>query len=164
MVTRWHLLRLPVRVQGRPRNWTLVQEVVVDWSSMTVEGFVLDSSPFRTLFLPSQNGVRVTPTGVEIVTRAVVEKRTRHWRQERIHNDWIYRRRQIYDGNGGVVGLLKDLVIDEETLVVRRIIVSRGLLADLLHGSVVVPVEQISQDAAGQIKIRHQGAGYQGTP
>ena len=164
MVTRWHLLRLPVRVQGRLRHWTLVQEVVVDWHSMTVEGFVLESSPFRTLFLPSQNGVRVTPTGIEILTRALVEKRTRRWRRDRIHDDWIHRRRQVYDGTGGAIGLLKDLVIDEETLVVRRIIVSRGLLADLLQGSLIVPVEQLAQDATGQIKIRQPGVGYQGTP
>ncbi|PSR34061.1 MAG: hypothetical protein C7B46_07310 [Sulfobacillus benefaciens] len=164
MVTRWHLLRLPVRVQGRLRHWTLVQEVVVDWQSMTVEGFVLESSPFRTLYLPSQNGVRVTPTGIEILTRALVEKRTRRWRRDRVHEDWIYRRRQVYDGTGGAIGLLKDLVIDEETLVVRRIIVSRGLLADLLQGSLIVPVEQLAQDATGQIKIRQPGVGYQGTP
>ncbi len=157
MVTRWHLLRLPVRVEGHQRHLTLVKNVVVDWSDLVLQGFVLESGPFRTLFLPADAGVRITTTGIEMASRSLVQRRNRRWRKQWVQSDWIYGRLLVHDPQDRVVGMVKDLIIDEDTLQVQSVVVSRGLLADLLYGALVVSAPTIWQDVSGKIKIDSLG-------
>ncbi|MDA8193940.1 MAG: PRC-barrel domain-containing protein [Thermaerobacter sp.] len=155
MVTEWHLHHLPVRFEGHDRPWTVVRHVVVDWPQWKVEGFILRTSPLRVLFV-GRDGVRVTVTGLEVRGRDAVVRRTRRWRRERMLASGNWRGMPVFAADGRLLGRLQDLVIDAETMTIARLVVSRGLLGDLMQGALQVPVLRVSEDN-GRIKIRRDG-------
>ncbi len=159
MVTRWHLINLPVRLVGRARHWTVVENVVISWPAGQVEGFTLHSGPFRTLFLPVGPGVAITPTGIEFAHRGLVERRSRRWVKQKIREDWVTRRIPVHDALDQLLGNIKDAVIDEKTVEVTDLVISQGLLADLLAGSLRLPLATLALNENGpeETKIHELG-------
>lgn len=157
MVTLWHLTHLPVRVTGQAKPWTIVDEVVVGWPDRKVTGFLLNSGPFRVLFLPVRSGVALTTTGLEMNHRTLVERKSRKWRHRVIHDVPRLKRRAVCDETGQLVGTVKDLVIDEKNMSIVELLVSRGLMEDLLTGGLRVPIDDVEEDGTGPIKIKKAG-------
>lgn len=159
MVTRWHLINLPVRLAGQARHWTVVDDVVITWPEGLVMGFTLRSGPFRTLFLPTGPGVEITPTGIEFMDRGLVERRSRKWVKQWIRDDWIRRRIPVQDPSGQLLGILTDAMIDDRSITVTDLVVSQGLLADLWEGSLRFPLATLTydDDGSGATKIHELG-------
>lgn len=159
MVTRWHLINLPVRLVGQTRHWTVVKQVVIAWPSGKVAGFTLHSGPFRTLFLPASPSVAITTTGIELSRRDLLERRSRKWAKQQLQSDWVSRRMPMHDATGQLLGIVKDAVLDEISMEVKDLVVSQGLLADLLGGSLRVPLNTIRciKDETGATKIQDLG-------
>lgn len=156
MVTEWHLRRLPVRITGQARPFTVVEHVVVSWSEGKVQGFILRSRPFQVLYVPASR-VLVTETGLQIADRSAVERKTRHWRRMHTTPEAHWRARDVVDSGGRFLGQAKDLVIDDRGLTLSQLVVSRGLLGDLLYGALEFPIAWARWDPSGQIKILCSG-------
>ena len=65
----------------------------------------------------------------------------------------------MYDAMGRLGGIVKDAVLDEISMEVKDLVVSQGLLADLLGGSLRVPLNTVRclQDASGMTKSLQLG-------
>ncbi|AUW93484.1 MAG: hypothetical protein C7B44_10980 [Sulfobacillus thermosulfidooxidans] len=155
MVTRWHLLHLPVSIAGRRGSWGWVDDIYCRWPDAVVEGFSVHTAISRR-FVPAE-AMRVTPMALLIDTPKYAQKMPRSW--------WNHRRRQVVsinqpvrDQDDQLVGRVKDFVIDENSLAIHHIVVSRGLLEDLMTGSLLIPAHQFSIDSNGRIKIHPTGA------
>lgn len=159
MVTRWHLINLPVRLAGQARHWTVVKHVMITWPAGKVSGFTLHSGPFRTLFLPVGPAVGITPTGIEFTRRDLLERRSRKWIKQQLQEDWVSRHMPMHDSRGRLLGIVKDAVLDEMSMEVKDLVVSQGLLADLLGGSLRVPLSTVRciEDGSGATKIQQLG-------
>ncbi|MCL5115570.1 MAG: PRC-barrel domain-containing protein [Firmicutes bacterium] len=153
MVSGWHITHLPVRVSGASRVWRIVDEVVVSWSEFRVEGFLLTPRPFRVLFIPGDAGVTVSTLGIEISERKTAERRSKHWRREVLKKQQQFKNRPVVDQTGRLHGRLKDFLFDERTLQLTHLIVSRGLMGDLLSGAYLVPVGEVTEMEPAAIKI-----------
>ncbi|MBX5466487.1 MAG: PRC-barrel domain-containing protein [Firmicutes bacterium] len=138
MVTRWHLLHLPVWVAEERRPWRRVQEVLLIWSEGRAAGVVLEHWWPEVLFVPAGEGLAIRPTGVWLAHRSLAVRRPRAWFREQAKSAAQWLGRPVVDGAGQEVGRLKDVVIDEETWTVAGAVISRGLLRDLLDGAWVV--------------------------
>ncbi len=155
MVTRWHLLHLPIRVSGQQRTLGFADELIVRWPDAVIEGFRVRVGVSRW-FVPRQI-VRVAAVALEISDRRLMESRPRKWWLARPEY-WDYANQPIFEDNGNLVGRIKDLMIDEKTLAVHQVVISRGLLADLITGTLRIPVHHLREDEAGRIKIGTGGA------
>ena len=157
MISRWHITHLPIWVSGRERPWNVVEDVVVNWEDFSVEGFLLPRRPFGALFIPSGTGARVTNLGVEITTRSAVERRPRRWRREVLGRDKLLKNRPVVDTLGILQGRFRDYLFDEKSLKVTHLVISRGVLGDLLSGALVVPVPEVLEMGGDRIKIYAPG-------
>ncbi len=159
MVTRWHLINLPVRLRGHSRHGTVIKDVVIEWPSGQVTGFILHSNVFRSRFLPLCPGVAITPRGVELAHRGLIEPRPRKWVKQTLQLDWITRRIPVHNAHGQLLGILNDAVIDEHSGLVKDLVISQGLLADLIKGSLRLPLDTlaVSDDASKETKIYERG-------
>ena len=157
MISGWHVTRLPVRVVGSTHSWRVVEEVVVSWPELAIEGFLLASRPFRPLFLPTTDALAVTPFGLEIVSPDQVVRRNRSWRKHVIGLQRQYKNRPVVDERGVVQGRLKDFLFDEGSMRLTHLIVSRGILGDLISGALVIPVKAIRDLTHNTIKIQASG-------
>lgn len=152
MVTGWHVAHLPVRVSEEARPFQSVQEVVVSWSDFSIAGVLLTPRPFRVPFVP-KGRFRMTALGVIVQERASVVHPDRSWLAAQRRADRLFLHRSVVDEQDRLLGRLKDVLIDENRLVVTHLVVSRGILGDLLVGSWIVPREAVVAHRAGVIKI-----------
>lgn len=157
MVSSWHLIHLPVRFYGEDRAWSVVDEVLISVYTWEVEGFILQSRPFRALYLPADAPHRVTPTGVEIPHKDILVRHTSRWRKERLNTAPQIKDRVVLGPNEAVVGRVKDVLIDEQSLRIEGLVVSRGVVGDLLSGALVLPVSNLAVPPQGSIKILSLG-------
>jgi uncharacterized protein YrrD len=155
MVTRWHLLHLPIRVAGQHHVMGFAEEVIIRWPGAAIEGFGLHSSKGHR-FLP-RDSVHVCAMALEIADRSLIETRTRQWWMAQ-RECWPFINQPVFAGNGQLIGRVKDVLIDENTLAIHQVVISRGLLADLVAGALLIPVHQFREDETGRIKIGTTGA------
>lgn len=94
----------------------------------------------------------MTVTGLELRDRGAIERRSRRWCRQQIERSHRWKGQAVLSSSNRFVGRVKDLVIDAPTMTIARIVVSRGLLEDLLSGALQVPIVQVA-DESGRIKI-----------
>ena len=157
MISGWHITHLPIWVAGRERPWRIVEDVVVNWEDFSVEGFLLPRRPFYALFVPGGAGARVSNLGVEIATRSMVERRPRHWRRDVVARQKHLKKMPVVDTLGILQGRLRDFLFDEKSLRVTHLVISWGVLGDLLTGALVVPVQEVLEMGGDRIKIYAPG-------
>jgi sporulation protein YlmC with PRC-barrel domain len=158
MLSGWHMTHLPVRIRPRSHPWKVVDEVVVSWPTLTVEGFALVPRIFGTPFLGHGDAVVVTTLGIEIKDKRQVQVKSRRWRMEALRRDQQFRRRPVIDQTGQLCGRVLDFLFDEQTWHVTHLIVSRGILGDLVQGALIVPIADIMEMGGQVIKISRTGA------
>lgn len=158
MVSGWHIVHLPVRLRGSTRTWQVVDEVVVSWKELRVEGFLLAPRPFGSWFLAGDDRiVRVTATGLEVPSVQAAQRMTRRWRRQTVAAQRAYRNGAVVDQWGRLHGRLKDFFFDEKSLSLTFLVVSRGIVGDLLSGARLVPVSEVTEIQPGTIKIYAPG-------
>ena len=81
-----------------------------------------------------------------------MEKHSRLWWNAR-HQQKVIMNQPIWSKTGELVGRVKDFMIDEVSLAVHDIVVSQGVLEDLLHGALIVSTRELVIDFDGRIKI-----------
>lgn len=164
VTTRWHLVHLPVRMEGTPCPWTWVEDVVVGWSERRVEGLLLRSRWFGGLYVAADRRVTVTGTGVELAGEDVVERRSWRWRRDFLRDPGrTLVGRAVVDARDQPLGSVKDLVIDEVNWTVTELVVSRGVVGDLLDGALAVPVWRVDQSITGCMKVAEDGQSEPGS-
>lgn len=158
MLSVWHVTHLPVRVTGEQRIRRLVEDVVVSWEEPRVEGFILSPRLFSSWYLPADaERMVVSEMGIETLRWDGVERRTRRWTK---HHEGVLgrlRNRPVVDQEGRLCGRLKDLIFSEHTFRVEALVVSRGILGDLLSGTVLVPTGDVTEIGGEAIKIYAHG-------
>ncbi len=157
MISGWHITHLPIWVAGRERPWRTVEDVVVNWDDLSIEGFLLPRRPFYALFVPCGPEARVTNVGVEIARRSLVERRPRSWRREVVGRQKRLKNLLVVDTLGILQGRFRDYLFDEKSLKVTHLVVSRGVLGDLISGALVVPMQEVLEIAGDRIKIYAPG-------
>ncbi len=160
MLTGWHVAHLPVRLTGKPRVWQRIHEVVVSWPELAIEGFLLTPRPFYAPFVPSRATFRLTGLGLELADAFQVVHKSWRWRRDVLRRNQAFMKRPVSDMSGHLYGRLNDVIFDEMTLKVTHLVVSRGILGDLLFGALIVPDAQISQVSPAAIKIHPPGAPF----
>lgn len=160
MLSSWHLTHLPVRVKGRARPWQVVDEVVVSWQDLVIDGFLLMPRPFRSPFVPSQSRIQVTAMGIEMQDRREVQWKSRRWRRQVLAEQKLFQNRPVVDETGRLYGRLKDVLFDESTFRITHLMVSRGILGDLLSGAFVVPAAEVLEIDGEAVKIYAPGAPF----
>ncbi|MCL4494986.1 MAG: PRC-barrel domain-containing protein [Firmicutes bacterium] len=152
MVSRWHLLHLPVTLQGKTGPWGWVEDVLIRWPEGVIEGVGVRTA-VRRYYVPATTGsISITNMGVRILKKQSVGKRSRSW-WKGFGRQKIGMNHPVFGKNGEIVGLVKDLMIDETSLAVHDIVVSRGILEDLTHGALLVSTREVQIDLDGRIKI-----------
>jgi len=157
MISGWHIVHLPVRLMGRSRPVTVVEQVIVSWPDLWVTGFLLASPPFRFRFLPARQDLRITVTGVEIPSLKVIERRSRRWVREQQKAQKWWQNWPVESGDGQMVGRVKDFFFDEKSLAITHVVISRGIVGDLLSGAWVLEREALQFTDEG-IKLLGAGA------
>ncbi len=152
MVSRWHLLHLPVTLYGKAGHWGWVEDIVIRWPEGVIDGFGVRTAISRFYIPAEPEVVSVTLMEIQLRRRSYALKRPRSW-WKTLHAQKLVMNRPVWRDNGDLVGRIKDLIIDENSLAVHQIVISRGLLEDLLHGALLVPTHEIREDADGKIKI-----------
>lgn len=155
MVSGWHVTHLPVRVTGRQSG--VVDQVVVDWDTLVVRGFLLTPRPFRFPWVRAGGYVTVTPTGLEIGSNACVEMISRRHRRSAMGQAQRYRKCPVIDSYGRVIGRLADYFFDEKSFRITHLVISHGILADFLSGAMVLPIENLAALSDEAIKILEPG-------
>ncbi|NMP22487.1 PRC-barrel domain-containing protein [Sulfobacillus harzensis] len=162
MVSGWHVTHLPVRLAGQHHARQLVEEVVVSWDELRVTGFVLTPRLLSSWFLiADEETVSVSTTGVVAASRQPLERRTRRWRKQVVRMQRSMRGRPVVDQWGRLQGRLKDVLFDESSFRLVSLVVSRGILGDLLSGALIVPISELTEVAPGAIKISAPGEPFQ---
>jgi uncharacterized protein YrrD len=152
VMTRWHLLHLPVRVADEARAWRRVQEVLFSWPEARVQGLVLDHWWPQVLYLPVGEGVRIDPMGICVSHRGLAMPRSRRWFQREALKTGQWLGRLVRDTSGRELGRVKDIVIDETSLRITGLVISRGLLRDLLDGAWLARWSSLTWDGDGRMK------------
>lgn len=158
MLSAWHIIHLPVKINGRRQDRRLIESLVVSWEESRIEGFVLSPRLFSTWFLPAdERSVRVTAMGVDVRHLAVLERRSRGWHRSVMREQARIRNRPVVDQWGRLHGRFKDVIFDEKSFRVTALVVSRGVVGDLLSGAVLVPIAEVTEIGAEAIKIYAPG-------
>lgn len=155
MVTRWHLLHLPVKVQGKTGPWAWVDDIFIRWPDAVIEGISVRTAVSRRFI--SARDLQVSPMALMIGETGMAQKKPRQWWGLH-HGHGLLVNQAVCDSEGHLLGRIKDFVIDENSLAVHHIVVSRGLLEDLMQGSLLIPAHQLQLDNEGRIKIAATGA------
>lgn len=158
MVTRWHLLHLPVQIDGASRPYSFVQEVVIGWPERKLLGILIGFRWFRPRYIPIGPGVSVTTMGITLTSPQLIEVKTRRWWKNYMRQGWALKDHPVVGEEGQLLGIVKDVMIDEDTLVVHELIASRGVLGDLLQGALILPAKDVVEDSSGEIKMIPDGA------
>jgi sporulation protein YlmC with PRC-barrel domain len=150
------LVHMPCRVAGESRATALVDRVLVSPLDLAVQGFLLTPRLFWRDFLPASPLVHMTATGLEIAHRQLIERRPR--RCLVAQPDWLRQvtGQPVWDADGQQVGRVSDALVDAERLCVTHVIVSRGVIGDLLSGALVINVERL-EFIQGRIKVKGFG-------
>ncbi|PSR24111.1 MAG: hypothetical protein C7B45_00410 [Sulfobacillus acidophilus] len=160
MVSGWHVAHLPVRVAGDKRVRQMVDQVLVSWPDLRILGFLLTSRPFQIPFVPVQAAFKLTGVGLEIRSFGETQLKSRRWRRDMLGLQKAYWGLPVVDLTGRFYGRLKDVLFDERTLHVTHLIVSRGVLGDLMEGAMVVRAQDVLDVARGEIKIQPSRAPF----
>lgn len=160
MLSGWHVAHLPVRLMGRPRVWQMIDQVVVSWPELELDGFLLMPRPLYVPFVPAHATFRLTGMGLELAGTAQVQRRSRRWRRHLLQRHRTFMNQPVTDSGGRLHGRLKDIIFDETTMHVTHVVVSRGVLGDLLSGSLVLPASDVTQITAAAVKIQAPGAPF----
>lgn len=153
MLSGWHLARLPVYLKGQRRAIQTIEKVVVSWPELAVAGFVLRPRPFFVPFVSARTRCEITGTGLWLESVESIERRTRAWRREAFRIAALYENAPVYDTANGLLGHLQDIAIDAAGSQVTHLVVTRGVLGDLLHGALIVPRTLVVSAAPGKVKI-----------
>ncbi|MCY0877764.1 MAG: PRC-barrel domain-containing protein [Firmicutes bacterium] len=160
MLSGWHMTHLPVRVRSRPHPWKVVDEVIVSWATLTVEGFVLVPRLFGIPLITRDDRVFLTSLGIEIEDKRQVQMKSRRWKTQAVRRDREFRRHPVVDQTGQLCGRVIDFLFDDKTWHVTHLVVSRGILGDLVSGALIVPIADIMEMGHGVIKISRTGAPF----
>lgn len=155
MLSGWHVAHLPVRINGKSRAYQLVDRVVVSWPELRIEGFLLTPRPFSTPFLEAHASYVLTDFGVAVAQAGEISRRTRRWRRDVLRRERRYHGLAVFDAAGNLQGRLKDVLFDERTLTITHLVVSRGVLGDLLSGALIVSRNEVLALDQEGVKIRH---------
>ncbi len=158
MLSAWHIIHLPVKINGRRQDRRLVEGLIVSWAESRIEGFVLTPRLFSACFVPAdEKSVGVTAMGLDVFRPAVLERRARRWHKSTMREQARMRNRPVVDQWGRLHGRFKDVIFDEKSFRVTALVVSRGVVGDLLSGAVLVPIAEVTEIGAEAIKIYAPG-------
>lgn len=160
MVSGWHVAHLPVRVSGEQRVRQMVDKALVSWPDLRIVGFLLMPRPLQIPFVPAQASFKLTGLGLEIRSFGETQRKTRRWRRDMLRQQRAYFGLPVVDSTGRFYGRLKDVLFDERTLHVTHLVVSRGVLGDLMSGALVVAVPDVVTVEVGEIKIQPSRAPF----
>lgn len=154
MLSGWHVSHLPARIQGKSRAFQVVDQVVVSWEEFVVKGFLLAPRLFYVPFVPAEADFSVSEFGLVVSDASQVANKSRRWRK-----DIVKRRHQVFswpivDEKGQFCGRLKDILFDPSTLKVTHLVISRGILGDVLGGALLLAVGDIVKVGPSEVKIR----------
>lgn len=145
-MTRWQLLNLPVYLGAAPEPWGTVVALWFLWDERQVDRLGIASRWRRRWDLALQPGVRVEWSGVWVADAGMLQPASApSWRQRRRRDR---QGRPLAGPGGDVLGLLKDVAFDPESGAMSWLWLSRGRLADVLHGMVSVPASAVSEDGS----------------
>ncbi len=145
-MTRWQLLNLPVHLGEAPEPWGTVAALWFLWEERRVDRVGIISRWRRRWEMPLGPGVRLDWSGVWIADATVLwPASARVWRVRRRldRQGWV-----LANPGGEVLGLLKDVAFDPDSGAMSWLWLSRGRLADVLHGMVSVPASAVSEDGS----------------
>lgn len=153
MISGWHLTNLPVWVSGNARPVSRVDELVVSWETRSLEGLLLAPRWCLPVFLPIGNDVRLTDMGVTLGHRSTMLRRPRKFRRHILRMNAAWKGRVVVSQGGRLYGRLKDVVIDQETASISYLVISRGVVGDLMLGASLVPIQQLTEFGERTVKI-----------
>ncbi|CAB1128959.1 putative PRC domain-containing protein [Candidatus Hydrogenisulfobacillus filiaventi] len=148
MIRRWELLHLPVRLGSRQRAWGRVEELELDWGQRQVTG-VLARAGLRLFLIPTGPEVRLHARGVEVARPDLPQPVAQSWWRRQRAAGRMLRPLAVYDPEDHYLGRLTDIRIREDTGAVTDLLVSRGVLADLWQGLLVVPARGVQERHLG---------------
>jgi uncharacterized protein YrrD len=152
-VTRWHLINMPVRIGTAREPFGLVLALWFEWDEGRVDALGVGSRLRRRFLVPFGDGVTIRPDGVHLADRGAMRlARTADWR-ERTAGDRAGR--MLWERGGRALGIVKDVGFNPETGRMVTLWLTRGRLADIVHGMVAVPAAAVG-DAGG---IRWESTG-----
>ncbi len=151
LITRWHLINLPVRFRDRQNIRLRVENLLISWPEPVVAGFAVRRHG-RAVFLPWSPGVVVSPYGVIADSIHLLCRRQGGVLRSGEEPVLRWRGTPVDDGGGQSVGFVRDLVLDEMRRRVAALMVSRGLLHDVWSGALLVSWEEVQFLADGRIK------------
>lgn len=158
MLSAWDITRLPIKIDGRQQGRRLVEGLVVSWEESRIEGFVLTPRLFSAWFVPAhEKSVGVTAMGLEVLRPRALERRSRGWHRSAMREQARIRNRPVVDQWGRLHGRLKDVIFDEKSFRLTALVVSRGVVGDLLSGAVLVPIPEVTEIGPEAIKIYAPG-------
>ena len=152
MVSRWHLLHLPVTLQEKPGQWGWVENVSIRWPEGVLEGIGVRYGFARCYIAAANGALTVTRMGIRVRQEQSLEKHSHRW-WKMFHHQEVLMNQPVWAQNGELLGRITDVLIDEDSLVVHDLVVSRGILEDLLHGALLVSRREFEIDSDGRIKI-----------
>jgi sporulation protein YlmC with PRC-barrel domain len=153
VLSGWHLSHLPVRLVGRRRAVQTIDKVVVSWPELTLAGFLLRPRPFFIPFVPAQGKTRLTDTGLVLESLQSIERKSRRWRRDTLQVAALYEKMPVYDSGNHLVGHVQDIAIDAAALQITHLVVTRGVLGDLLHGALLIPRRRVLSITPDKVKI-----------
>ena len=154
MLSGWHVSHLPVLLADKLQKWQVIDEVVVSWEELKIEGFLLMPRPFHVPFVSSKAGFRLSGMGLVLPNTKEVSRMGRSWRKRMVKQQRAWKGCTILDEGSRPLGRLQDVLFDERTLRVTHLVASRGMVGDLLWGSLVIARDDILKLTPSVIKIR----------
>ncbi len=154
MLSGWHVSHLPVKLVGSMRKWQVIDQVVVSWEELEIEGFLLMPRPFYIPFVPSSAVFQLSGMGLVLPDPRQISRRSRSWRRKVMKRQRVWMGLAVFDEGGRLLGRVQDVLFDEETLQITHVVISRGLLGDLLWGALAVSRQDVIELAPSAIKIR----------
>lgn len=153
-MTRWHLLNLPVYFSGQIEPWAVVESAWFDWHTRQLDVMRVGRDIHGVRVIPFNRAVRIQSDAVWVSGRQCVGHITRAEIKKWEAQDW--QGRIVHDLKSRPLGRLKDVGFDEVSGRIEAIWLSRGILADLWHGMLMVKSDAITENAEG-ITLRITG-------
>ena len=141
VVTRWHVINLPVYVGARREPLGAVRGVWPDWEAGRVDRLTLDAGPWSVPAIQFTHEVHIDVDGVRLNHVGQVERQSGSWLTALEAGDW--QGRLVVDGTGRLVGRVTDLEFQAAGGGLVGIWVSRGILADLWHGMLLADMRSV---------------------
>ncbi len=156
MITRWHLLNLPVYFSGHRYTGLRVSELLMDWPSPTLQAFLLRRR-WRLYVLPVSADIAITAFGLEGGTAQHLET----WSRVRVRTalkrtaNWLHA--PVVDETDRPLGFVRDLVLGERRDELQGLVISQGLLQDLWNGATIVTLGRFEVDVNPCIRLFPKG-------